>query len=68
MLSLRPMAISSRVARSYSCARFAAHRRYHLGYGEPKDSKSPGTKSAFAAMMKMKKLDIGELKAAYKGK
>ncbi len=33
-----------------------------------KDSKSPGTKRAFAAMMKMKKLDIAQLKAAYKGK
>ena len=32
------------------------------------DSKSPGTERAFAAMMKMKKLDIAELKAAFKGK
>jgi predicted 3-demethylubiquinone-9 3-methyltransferase (glyoxalase superfamily) len=33
-----------------------------------KDHKSPATKRAFAAMMDMKKLDIAELKAAYKGK
>jgi len=33
-----------------------------------KDSKSPGTERAFAAMMDMKKLDIAKLKAAYKGK
>ena len=33
-----------------------------------KDHKSPGTKRAFAAMMDMKKLDIAQLKAAYKGK
>ena len=33
-----------------------------------KDSKSPGMKRAFAAMMDMKKLDIAKLKAAFKGK
>ena len=33
-----------------------------------KDSKSEGTKRAFAAMMNMTKLDIAKLKAAYKGK
>ena len=33
-----------------------------------KDPKSPGTERAFAAMMKMKKLDIATLKAAYRGK
>ena len=33
-----------------------------------KDSKSPATERAFAAMMEMKKLDIAKLKAAYKGK
>ena len=33
-----------------------------------KDSTSPATKRAFAAMMEMKKLDIAKLKAAYKGK
>jgi predicted 3-demethylubiquinone-9 3-methyltransferase (glyoxalase superfamily) len=33
-----------------------------------KDSKSPATERAFAAMMDMKKLDIAKLKAAYKGK
>ena len=33
-----------------------------------KDPRSPGTKRAFAAMMDMKKLDIAQLKAAYKGR
>ena len=33
-----------------------------------KDPKSPATERVFAAMMKMKKLDIAELRAAYKGK
>jgi len=33
-----------------------------------KDHKSPATERAFAAMMKMKKLDIAKLRAAYKGK
>ena len=32
-----------------------------------KDSRSPATERAFAAMMDMKKLDIAKLKAAYKG-
>jgi predicted 3-demethylubiquinone-9 3-methyltransferase (glyoxalase superfamily) len=32
-----------------------------------KDPKSPATERAFAAMMKMKKIDIAELKRAYKG-
>jgi hypothetical protein len=31
-----------------------------------KDSESPATQRAFAAMMDMKKLDIAKLKAAYK--
>lgn len=31
------------------------------------DPRSPGMKRAFAAMMEMRKLDIGKLKAAYKG-
>ena len=33
-----------------------------------KDPKSPATERVFAAMMKMRKLDIAELRAAYKGK
>jgi predicted 3-demethylubiquinone-9 3-methyltransferase (glyoxalase superfamily) len=32
-----------------------------------KDEESPATERAFAAMMKMKKLDLAALKAAYKG-
>jgi len=32
-----------------------------------KDTRSPGAKRAFAAMMEMTKLDIAKLKAAYKG-